>query len=238
MHAADAAVETCLKALRRDDKGRRVAADDLDLFRTFHMTLLVPTRPVPGPDAACEADPQLADARDRLFALPPAVRRAVVLVLVEGFSSDEAAAILRVNSRRLERLLMEGRRALVTLRHTLRAMIIEDDQLIGLDIAASLKEMGYGDCIHAANSTEAFEAAADGEPDLIIADVRLGNGDSGVELARRLTGRRNTPVLYVTAFPEIPLAYPGVSSDRVLSKPFSTSAFKAMVRRTMTIPVA
>lgn len=92
MHAADAAVETCLKALRRDDKGRRVAADDLDLFRTFHMTLLVPTRPVPGPDAACEADPQLADARDRLFALPPAVRRAVVLVLVEGFSSDEAAA--------------------------------------------------------------------------------------------------------------------------------------------------
>lgn len=238
MHAADSAVESCLKSLRRDDNGRPTAADDLDLFRAFHLSLLVPTQPVPGPDAACERDSRLAEARDRLFALAPVERRIVTLVSVEGFSAAEAADILRMDARRLEALLIEGRRNLATPRRTLRAMIIEDDQLIGLDIAATLEEMGYGDCIHAANSIEAFEAAAGGEPDLIIADVKLSNGDSGVELARRLTGRRNTPVVFVTAFPEIPLADPGVSKDRVLPKPFSTSAFKTMVRRTMTMPAA
>ncbi|EKV32604.1 Two-component response regulator [Caenispirillum salinarum AK4] len=238
MHSADAAVEACLGALRRGDDGRPTAADDMDLFRSFHMGLLVPTRPVPGPDAACERDPKLADARDRLFGLAPMERRVVALVTVENFSPADAAKILRMDARRLEQLLIEGRRHLSTPRRALRAMIIEDDQLIGLDIAASLEEMGYGDCIHAANSIEAFEAAAGGEPDLIIADVKLSNGDSGVELARRLTGRSNTPVVFVTAFPEIPLADPAVSKDRVLPKPFSTSAFKTMVRRTMTMPAA
>lgn len=238
MHAADFAVEGCLKSLRRGEDGRLTAVDDVDLFRAFHLSLLVPTQPVPGPDAACERDARLSKLRDRLFALPPAERRVMTLVAVEGFSTVQAAEILRMDQRRLEVLLFQGRRNLAAPRRALRAMIIEDDQLIGLDIAATLEEMGYDDCIHAANSSEAFEAAAGGEPDLIIADVKLSNGDSGLELARRLTGRSNTPVVFVTAFPEIPLADPAVPKDRVLSKPFSTSAFKTMVRRTVARPAA
>lgn len=238
LHAADAAVEACLLSLRRDQHGTPWVADEIELFRSLHMGMLVPTRPVPGPDAACELDGRLADVRDRLFTLSPAGRRVVALVVVERFTPAEAATVLRMDKGRLERLLGLGRRELAVPRRPLRAMIIEDDQLIGLDIAASLEEMGYGDCIHAANSVEALEAAAGGAPDLIIADVQLSNGDSGVELARRLTGHSNTPVVFVTAFPEIPLSDPGVSKDRVLPKPFSTSAFKTMVRRTTTMSAA
>lgn len=238
MHAADEAVMACLKALPKDERGRPQAADEKALFRTFHSAILVPTEPVPGPDAACEADAALAATRDRLFALPPADRRVLVLVIIEGFSVAEAAQILVMDGSRAAAALLKARHLMVQPSRRLRAVIIEDDQLIGLDIAASLLELGYDDCIHAADSREAAEAAAGGEPDLIIADVKLSNGDSGVDVARRLSGRSNTPVVFVTAFPEIPLADPSISRDRVLPKPFSTTALKNMVRRTVNAPAA
>lgn len=237
--AADTAVAACLKALPRDEAGRPTCTDTAALFRTFHTATLVPSEPVAGPDASCEADADMAETRDRLFALSPVERRVLVLVSIEGFSVSEVAQILVMDRGRVAQALLRARRLMVRPQRRLRAVIIEDDQLIGMDIAASLQEIGYGDCVQAANGMEAAEAAAGGEPDLIIADVKLSNGDSGVEVVRRLSGGRwKAPVVFVTAFPEIPLADPAISADTVLPKPFSTAALKKMVRRTMKAPAA
>lgn len=241
MPVADAAVGACLKVLPRDTAGRPVCADLPALFRSLHAATLVPSEPIPGPDAACEEDAHLAETRDRFLALAPVQRRVLALVLVEGFSVAETAQILVMERRRVAEALLGGRHRMARPLRRLRAVIIEDDQLIGMDIAASLEEMGYGTCIQAADGREAVEAAAGGEPDLIIADVKLSNGDSGLDVVRRLRtgGRSSTPVVYVTAFPEIPLADPTISADAVLPKPFSTAALKQMVRRsTMKAPAA
>lgn len=237
-HSADEAVMACLAALPRDTAGKPCVADDKALFRTFHSAVLAPTEPVAGPDAACEADADLAETRDRLFALPPLERRVILLVSLEGFTMSEASAILCIERARAARALLSARSLMVQPQRRLRAMIIEDDQLIGMDIAESLQEMGYGDCVYAANGREALEAFGAGEPDLIIADVVLSDGPSGVEVARRLRGRYKAPVVFVTAFPEMALADPSVTADRVLPKPFSPSALKSMVRRTLEAPAA
>ncbi len=237
-HAADEAVTACLAALPRDENGAHFAADEVALFRCFHSAVLAPTDPIAGPDAACEADADLAETRDRLFALPPLERRVLLLVSLEGFSIADAASILCIQRSRAAAALLGARGRMVQPQRRLRAMIIEDDQIIGMDIAESLYEMGYDDCVYATNRREALEAFGGGEPDLIIADVVLSDGPCGIEVARNLRGRSNAPVVFVTAFPEMALADPSVPADRVLQKPFSPHALKSMVRRSLQVPAA
>lgn len=237
-HAADEAVAACLAALPRDAAGKPFAADEVALFRTFHSAVLAPTEPIAGPDAACEADADLAETRDRLFALPPLERRVLLLVSLEGFTIADAAAVLCIQRGRAAGALMGARSRMVQPQRRLRAMIIEDDQIIGMDIAESLYEMGYDDCVYATSGSEAMEAFGGGEPDLIIADVVLSDGPCGIEVARNLRGRSKAPVVFVTAFPEMALADPSVPADRVLQKPFSPHALKTMVRRSLQVPAA
>jgi signal transduction histidine kinase len=78
-------------------------------------------------------------------------------------------------------------------------MIVENEHLVGLDIAHQLEELGFS-VIPAASGEEALDRLADSAPDLVLMDIKLNLGIDGIECARRIRESRDIPVIYLTAY--------------------------------------
>ncbi len=81
----------------------------------------------------------------------------------------------------------------------IRILIVENEGLVGCDMAASLGKLGYivtGIC---ASGEEALERFEELQPDLVLLDVHLAGEIDGIETARRLQTRSTVAILYVTA---------------------------------------
>lgn len=98
--------------------------------------------------------------------------------------------------------------------NTTTCLVVDDEPAILRLVAVVLRDMGC-ETLTAGNAESALEIAEKTEPDLVISDVKLPGMD-GVELAKRLKSRDNTPVLLMSAFGE-PRTHEG---DGFLAKPF------------------
>ncbi len=69
----------------------------------------------------------------------------------------------------------------------LRVLVIEDNALIGLDLADMLTDMGHDVCGIEATEPDAVASAARSHPDLMLVDagLRLGNGLSAMKAILR-----------------------------------------------------
>lgn len=81
---------------------------------------------------------------------------------------------------------------------TLRVLVVEDDAVIGVLLAEMLEEMGHDVCAVEATEAEAVIAAARWHPDLMIVDVRLGEG-SGVAAVDEIHRAGPVPHVFVSA---------------------------------------
>ncbi len=79
-------------------------------------------------------------------------------------------------------------------------MIVEDEGVVALQIKEALEGMGYTVPGVALAGEEAVARAIDLEPDLVLMDIQLKGGISGVEAAARIRSRLDVPVVYLTAF--------------------------------------
>jgi len=81
----------------------------------------------------------------------------------------------------------------------MRVLIIEDEALTALYLASLLEEIGAGQIGVAHSEAEAYRLAGELRPTLIVADVNLGHGGSGLRAARRLVEQEGgIPVIFVT----------------------------------------
>lgn len=83
------------------------------------------------------------------------------------------------------------------------ALIIEDDLLMADVLAQHLKGLGYGPVSIAMTANEAFAAVEFEAPALILADIALADGESGLEIAQAIHRRRHVPLVFVSARPEL-----------------------------------
>ena len=113
----------------------------------------------------------------------------------------------------------------------MRILIAEDDAVIADGVTQSLRRAGYAvDC--ARNGSEADEALAAGNYDLLILDLGLPKL-SGFEVLKRLRGRHSkVPVLILTALDAVSDRVRGLDlgADDYLAKPFALSELEARVR--------
>lgn len=81
----------------------------------------------------------------------------------------------------------------------MKIMIVEDDAIIAMDIAALLVEMGFevAGITHA--SGDAVEMARSARPDLILMDIIIEGPVDGIETASIIRERFGVPVIYLTA---------------------------------------
>lgn len=110
----------------------------------------------------------------------------------------------------------------------LNVMIVEDEVFVALHLEAMVESLGHTVAIIASNGQAALDAVAEAEPDLILLDVNLGDGLSGVDVAERLEGR-GVRIVFVTAYADaenrarMTAAAPAC---RILSKPVETHSLR------------
>ncbi len=117
-----------------------------------------------------------------------------------------------------------------------RILFVEDEASISEPFCEALRREGF-DPVVASTAAAALEAAERTDPDLVLLDLRLPDGD-GRDVCRRLRRLSDTPIIMLTAS--------GTETDRVVGlelgaddyvvKPFSSreviSRIRAVLRRT------
>jgi DNA-binding response OmpR family regulator len=79
----------------------------------------------------------------------------------------------------------------------MRILIVEDEALLAMALSVSLQEAGHVVIGAAATAPSAITLADMATPDLALVDIRLRDGDSGTDVARRLH-RRGIPSLFIS----------------------------------------
>lgn len=224
--AGDAAVERVLQAVAADPSIFPDIDPRLGLYRCFLSSLTRRYRddgPTPG---------LLGDTAARsLAALTPEGRQAFLLVSVEGFSPQETAQILEVSEQRVETLLRDSG-AEIGRQIATAVLVIEDEPLIALDLKRVLEGLGHSVTI-ARTHKEALRAARIANPGLVIADIRLADGSSGLDAVNDLLGSLTVPVIFVTAFPERLTTGRRPEPAFLIPKPFREEAVKATVSQAL-----
>lgn len=83
---------------------------------------------------------------------------------------------------------------------TTNILVVEDQRAVAGALRMRLRGLGYGVLDIAKDGSEAIEKAARLHPDLILMDVKLGEGIDGIEAAARIRAEQDIPVIYVTAY--------------------------------------
>jgi response regulator NasT len=80
-----------------------------------------------------------------------------------------------------------------------RVVVAEDEALIRMDVAETLREAGYEVVGEAANGEEAVELATTLRPDVVVMDVKMPIMD-GITAAEKIGKDHAAPVVLLTAF--------------------------------------
>ena len=79
-----------------------------------------------------------------------------------------------------------------------RILIIEDDLILALSLEMMLKRIGFSEIQKVETGEEAIEAAQTFKPELLLVDVQLGSGMTGIEAVEIIQSTSDVPALYVT----------------------------------------
>jgi DNA-directed RNA polymerase specialized sigma24 family protein len=168
------------------------------------------------------------DASRRLLRIPPRSRQAFLLTALEGFNPSEAGQILGAAGGEIESLISEAQ-AEIDAELATRVLIIEDEPVIAADIEALVRELGHEVLDVAATRREAVEAVARATPGLVLADIQLADGSSGIDAVKDILGMFDVPVIFITAFPERLLTGERPEPTFLITKPFQPETVKAAI---------
>ncbi|HEY5409936.1 MAG TPA: response regulator [Caulobacteraceae bacterium] len=168
------------------------------------------------------------DAAHRLLRIAPRSRQAFLLTALEGFTPSEAAQILDTSFDEVEQLISEAQ-AEIDAELATDVLIIEDEPVIAADIEALVRELGHDVVDIAATRKEAADAVARKRPGLVLADIQLADGSSGIDAVKDILGRFDVPVIFITAFPERLLTGERPEPTFLITKPFQPETVKAAI---------
>lgn len=174
----------------------------------------------------------LVPAERHLGQITAMPRQAFLLVSVEGFSEEDAAAILDVDQQTLQDLVDESGRELAAQIAT-DVLIIEDEMLIALDLEQLVENLGHRTIGIARTRAEAIALSRAKRPGLILADIQLADGSSGLEAVNDLLNSFEVPVIFITAHPERFLTGERPEPAFLISKPYQQSTVSALVSQAL-----
>ena len=183
-------------------------------------------------DADAQAGEIGATAARSLAALPVQARQAFLLVSVEEFDRIAAAQILEVSERRINELLDQASKE-ISRQIATDVLIIEDEPLIAMDLQRMLQDLGHRVTSIARTHKDALRAAAIQKPGLVLADIRLADGSSGLDAVNDILGTFAVPVVFVTAYPERLMTGERPEPTFLIAKPFREDAVKAIISQVL-----
>ena len=112
-------------------------------------------------------------------------------------------------------------------------LIIEDEALIALDLEALLENLGHRVVGVARTRSEAVTIARNKRPGLILADIQLADGSSGLDAVNDLLNMFEVPVIFITAYPERFLTGERPEPAFLVSKPYQPATVSALVSQAL-----
>ncbi len=168
----------------------------------------------------------------RLEAITPLPRQAFLLTAVEGFGREGAARVIGVEPDALDRLIeVAGREIGAQVASTVA--IIEDEPLIAMDLETLVESLGHRVVGMARTRAEAVALARSTRPGLVLADIRLADGSSGLDAVNEILESMGVPVIFITAYPESLLTGQRPEPAFLISKPFRAETVKATVSQAL-----
>ena len=174
-----------------------------------------------------------AAAVAHLAAIAPRQREAVLLIALEEFTAAQAGRIMGVSAAEAAALASAGNRDIA--RGTaVDVLIIEDEPLISMQLEQIVSSMGLIISGTASTRTQAIESAVTDRPGLVLADIQLADGSSGLDAVADILGRwPDLPVIFITAYPERLLTGDRPEPTYLLSKPFHEDAVRATISQAL-----
>lgn len=200
------------------------------LFRAFHAVW----SSAGGADETANADVVGMEAatQKRLADLAPPSREAFLLGSLEDFSIGEVATIMDIATAET-RLLQDAATADIEKQTAARILIIEDEPIIAMDLESIVLELGHASVGIADTRAIAVKMAIEERPDLILSDIQLADGSSGVDAAKDILEHFQVPIIFITAFPEQLLTGQRPEPTFLITKPFKRSAVQAAVSQAL-----
>lgn len=161
-------------------------------------------------------------------------RQALLLTAVEGFSIAETALILGADSDEIA-VELENARVMVTEHLKSNVMIIEDEAIIALHIQSIVKDLGHTVVGIARTRHEAVTLAQQTMPELVLADISLADGSSGIDAVKDILESIDVPVIFVTAFPERLLTGERPEPTYLITKPFEPAMLTATIAQALLV---
>lgn len=226
--SGDAYVAATLEALITDPGVIQVAEKPrVALYRLF--TSIWASIPVNGvPDRVEPTRPP----EQRLANVTPLPRQAFLLLALEGFAESDAAQILDVDVATLRGLVEDSGRELAAEIAT-DVLIIEDEAFIAMDLESLVETLGHRVVGVARTHSEAVALAKVKRPGLILADIKLADGSSGLDAVNELLESFEVPVIFVTAYPERFLTGERPEPAFLIAKPFQPAMLSAVISQAL-----
>jgi DNA-directed RNA polymerase specialized sigma24 family protein len=168
----------------------------------------------------------------RLSNITPLPRQAFLLLSLEGFPEEEVAYILGTDVGETRRLADAAGREMAAEIAT-DVLIIEDETFIAMDLESLVRNLGHNVIGVARTHSDAVALAKNKKPGLILADIQLADGSSGLDAVNELLRSFEVPVVFITAYPERFLTGLRPEPAFLIAKPFQLAVVSAVASQAL-----
>ncbi len=227
----DAFVQATLEAALADGGLRdSLAGGRVPLYRAFNKVWSSAYLEIAGVNSG-SSEHEIA-ANVRLKAVTPLNRQALLLTTLEDFSIGETAAIMEMDPADVATLVQEAVDE-IDRESTTNVLIIEDEPLISMQLEDLVTSLGHTICGTAATRTQAQAIAAECTPGLVLADIQLADGSSGLDAVDDILAIISVPVIFITAYPERLLTGDRPEPTYLVTKPFQEATVRAAISQAL-----
>lgn len=230
-HSGDAYVRATLEAALADRSLREaIARSRAALYGAF--TRIWATGHVEEAGASSGGGMHEQAAQERLATIAPTHRQALLLTTVEEFSREETAQILSFTVEEIDALVAQAI-AEIEGESATQVLIIEDEPLISMQLEGLVSDLGHTVVGTAATHAQALEIFEKNPAGLVLADIQLADGSSGIDAVEDLLKFGNVPVIFITAYPERLLTGERPEPTYLVTKPFQEATVRAAISQAL-----
>ncbi len=237
----DAFVRATLEAALADEELKQsLEGGRIPLYQAFHKvwaSAFLESDPggligIGGGASDAETGDHEAGAQARLGAITPLNRQALLLTTLEDFSAAQAGQIMDLSTSDVEALVAEAVSEIDREQAT-SVLIIEDEPLISMQLEDLVTGLGHEVCGTAATRTQAVRSVEETRPGLVLADIQLADGSSGLDAVDDILAIESVPVIFITAYPERLLTGDRPEPTYLVTKPFQEKTVRAAISQAL-----
>lgn len=206
----DGLVRELLEAALADSTLRAALSESrVSLFQAFSRIYRSMGDALPADDLAAGEEQTVSN---RLHRVTPEARQALLLQAIEDFSVDDIGRILDRDPEDVS-VMIEDALAAIEAAGRADVLIIEDEPLIAFQLEELVREMGNQVVGIASTHEEAVALFEARRPGIVLADIQLADGSSGIDAVNEILRDADERGCYVSLhFPELCLTHGGAAS--------------------------